>query len=135
VGLAIPLLSFAAACGPRIPHWKAKPSSAHHAAALRRPRREPWTRHTLPRAREAERKDLTEPARLENDIILPTPTHGDIRLRCITQPDAAQAALLERLGIVLPKRMRLTELDLAAEARRRLSFGATAPKMECRLFG
>jgi hypothetical protein len=32
-------------------------------------------------------------------------------LRCVTQPDAAQTALLDRLGIVLPKRMRLTELD------------------------
>ena len=34
---------------------------------------------------------------------LPTATHGEIRLRCVTQPDAAQAALLDRLGIVLPK--------------------------------
>ena len=30
----------------------------------------------------------------------------------LTQADAAQAALLDRLGIVLPKRMRLSELDL-----------------------
>ena len=42
-----------------------------------------------------------------HDVVLPTATHGQIRLRCITQPDAAQAALLDRLGIVLPKRMRL----------------------------
>jgi hypothetical protein len=41
--------------------------------------------------------------------VLPTVTHGQIRLRCVTQPDAAQAALLDRLGIVLPKRMRLSE--------------------------
>jgi hypothetical protein len=33
-------------------------------------------------------------------------------LRCVTQPDAAQAALLDRLGIVLPKRMRLAEHEL-----------------------
>jgi hypothetical protein len=26
-------------------------------------------------------------------------------LRCVTQPDAAQAALLDRLGIILPKRL------------------------------
>jgi hypothetical protein len=32
----------------------------------------------------------------------------------VTQPDPAQAALLNRLGIVLPKRMRLTEQDLPA---------------------
>jgi hypothetical protein len=53
---------------------------------------------------------LEELARIQaNDVILPTATHGEIRLRCITQPDAAQAALLDR--IALPKRMRLKELD------------------------
>ena len=45
--------------------------------------------------------------RWSHDVVLPTATHGQIRLRCITQPDAAQAALLDRLDIVLPKRMRL----------------------------
>jgi hypothetical protein len=40
---------------------------------------------------------------------LPTSTHGEIRLRCIAQPDAAQAALLDRLGLNLPKRMRLPD--------------------------
>ncbi|MGH8702478.1 MAG: IS1634 family transposase [Burkholderiales bacterium] len=60
---------------------------------------------------------LEELARIQShDVILPTPTHGDIRLRCITQPDPAQGALLERLGIVLPKRMRLSELELPALA-------------------
>jgi transposase len=60
---------------------------------------------------------LEELARIQShDVVLPTPAHGDIRLRCITQPDAAQAMLLDRLGIVLTKRMRLTELDLPAEA-------------------
>ena len=53
---------------------------------------------------------LEELARIQShDIVLPTATHGPIRLRCITQPDAAQAALLDRLGIVLPKRMRLEQ--------------------------
>jgi hypothetical protein len=40
-------------------------------------------------------------------------------LRCVTQPDIAQAALLDRLGIILPKRMRLAEHEaptLAATA-------------------
>lgn len=60
---------------------------------------------------------LEEIARIQShDVILPTATHGEIRLRCITQPDAAQAALLERLGIVLPKRMRLNETDMPAMA-------------------
>jgi transposase len=60
---------------------------------------------------------LDELARIQsNDVILPTPTHGNIRLRCITQPDAAQAALLDRLGIVLPKRMRPGEIQQPATA-------------------
>lgn len=58
---------------------------------------------------------LEEFARISaHDVILPTHTHGEIRLRCIAQPDAAQAALLDRLGIVLPKRIRLPEI--AAES-------------------
>jgi len=62
---------------------------------------------------------LEELARIQaHDVILPTHTHGDIRLRCITQPDAAQAALLDRLGIVLPKRIRLPEIAIAAPAER-----------------
>jgi transposase len=61
----------------------------------------------------APRTILEEIARIQsNDVILPTQVHGEIRLRCVTQPDAAQAALLERLGIVLPKRLRLSEIDL-----------------------
>ncbi|MBV9695892.1 MAG: IS1634 family transposase [Gammaproteobacteria bacterium] len=57
---------------------------------------------------------LDELARIQShDVILPTTTHGEIRLRCIAQPDAAQAALLDRLGIVLPKRMRADDLNVA----------------------
>jgi len=56
-------------------------------------------------------------ARIQShDVVLPTTTHGQIRLRCVTQPDTAQAALLDRLGIVLPKRMRFTEHELPALA-------------------
>jgi transposase len=55
---------------------------------------------------------LEELTRIQShDVVLPTATHGVIRLRCVTQPDPAQAALLDRLGIVLPKRMRLAERD------------------------
>jgi len=38
--------------------------------------------------------------------------------RVLAQPEAAQAALLDRLGIVLPKRIRVPEiaLDLAERA-------------------
>jgi transposase len=65
----------------------------------------------------APRTVLEELARIQShDVVLPTATHGQIRLRCVTQPDAAQAALLDRLGIVLPKRMRLAEAELPALA-------------------
>ena len=63
---------------------------------------------------------IEELARIQShDVVLPTTTHGEIRLRCVTQPDPAQAALLDRLGLVLPKRMRLAEYEaprLAATA-------------------
>src|SRR6478672_4659233 len=50
---------------------------------------------------------LEELARIQShDVVLPIATHGEIRLRCVTQPDPAQAALLDRLGLALPKRMR-----------------------------
>jgi transposase len=53
---------------------------------------------------------LEELARIQShDVVLPTATHREIRLRWVTQPDLAQAALLDRLGIILPKRMRLPE--------------------------
>ena len=63
---------------------------------------------------------LEELARIQShDVVLPTATHGQIRLRCVTQPDPTQAALLDRLGIILPKRMRPAEhqpLSLPASA-------------------
>jgi transposase len=56
---------------------------------------------------------LEELARIQShDVVLPTAAHGEIRLRCVAQPDGAQAALLDRLGIVLPKRMRAPEQEL-----------------------
>ena len=58
---------------------------------------------------------LEELKRIQSqDVVLPTAAHGQICLRCVTQPDSAQAALLNRLGIVLPKRMRLAEQYLPA---------------------
>lgn len=58
---------------------------------------------------------LEELKRIQSqDVVLPTAAHGQIRLRCVTQPDPAQTALLNRLGIVLPKRMRLAEQHLPA---------------------
>ncbi|MGH8865310.1 MAG: IS1634 family transposase [Burkholderiales bacterium] len=60
---------------------------------------------------------LEELARIQShDVVLPTASHGQIRLRCVTQPDPDQAALLDRLGVVLPKRMRLAEHEFPALA-------------------
>jgi len=58
---------------------------------------------------------LEEFARIQShDVILPLQAQGEVRLRCVTQPDAAQAVLLERLGMVLPKRLRMPDIDLPA---------------------
>lgn len=50
------------------------------------------------------------------DVVLPAKSRDGvsrmIRLRCVTEPDAAQAALLNRLGVPLPRRLRrLDEID------------------------
>lgn len=43
------------------------------------------------------------------DAVLPTTAGEEIRLRCIVQPENTQKAILDRLGIALPKRMRMPE--------------------------
>ncbi len=53
-----------------------------------------------------------------HDVILPTQELGDVRLHCVTQSDPAQAALLDRLGVVLPKRIRLPEVTIELHADR-----------------
>ncbi len=50
---------------------------------------------------------------------------GQICLRSVTQPDPAQAALLDRLGIVLPKRMRARQKPVPTLARHRLNPNTT----------
>lgn len=65
----------------------------------------------------APRTVLEELARIQShDVVLPTATHGSLRLRCVAQPDAAQATLLDRLGLVLPKRMRFDAQEIPALA-------------------
>jgi len=39
------------------------------------------------------------------DVVLPTSTGRDVRIRCVTTPDEAQRILLGRLGVQLPTRM------------------------------
>jgi transposase len=51
---------------------------------------------------------LDELRRIQStDIVLPTEDGRDLRLRCVVRPDAAQAALLDRLGLDLPERLRI----------------------------
>lgn len=61
---------------------------------------------------DAPRALLDELAKIRSgDVVLPTKTpageHGPVvRLRCVTEPDASQKILLNRLGIRLPRRLR-----------------------------
>lgn len=41
------------------------------------------------------------------DVVLPTTEGHELRLRCVVRPDPAQAALLDRLGLELPQRLRI----------------------------
>lgn len=42
------------------------------------------------------------------DVVLPRMDGGEVRLRCVVRPDRAQALLLDRLGVDLPQRLRVT---------------------------
>lgn len=56
---------------------------------------------------------LDELARLQSaDIVLPTADAPprELRIRCVVRPDKAQAHLLDRLGLRLPERLRLSTL-------------------------
>jgi len=41
------------------------------------------------------------------DVVLPAEDGRELRLRCVVRPDAAQAALLDHLGLDLPQRLRV----------------------------
>ena len=41
------------------------------------------------------------------DVVLPLESGKELRLRCVVQPDTAQRILLHRLGLRLPKRLRI----------------------------
>ena len=54
------------------------------------------------------RSILEELARIQStDVVLPLSedSQREIRLRCVVRPDKAQAALLDRLGLILPERL------------------------------
>jgi transposase len=72
---------------------------------------------------EAPRTVIEDLAKIKSgDVVLPTVTRRGqpsrtIRLRCVTEPDAAQRVLLSRLGLRLPRRLRrLTDSSSALEA-------------------
>ena len=53
---------------------------------------------------------LDELGRIQStDVVLPTADDAarELRLRCVVRPDRAQAALLDRLGLRLPERLRM----------------------------
>lgn len=51
---------------------------------------------------------LAELHRIQSaDVILPTTDGRELRLRCVVRPDPTQAALLDRLGLELPQRLRI----------------------------
>ena len=57
------------------------------------------------------RKVLEEIGRIQVvDVVLPTRCGREIRRRCVMRPTAHQAILLDRLGLRLPERMRMTEM-------------------------
>ena len=54
---------------------------------------------------------LSELKRISSvDVVLPLEENREMRLRCVVRPNRAQAALLDRLGLELPKRLRLPTL-------------------------
>lgn len=51
---------------------------------------------------------LAELHRIQSaDVLLPTTDGRELRLRCVVRPDPVQAALLDRLGLELPQRLRI----------------------------
>ena len=68
-----------------------------------------WMRHA--RLGDAPRTLVAELAKVKSgDVVLPAQTSArhrrTLRLRCVTEPDAAQKVLLARLGVDLPRRLR-----------------------------
>jgi len=54
---------------------------------------------------------LEEMKRIQTvDVVLPLERGGEMRLRCVVEPDRETAVLLDRLGLHLPKRLRLPSL-------------------------
>jgi hypothetical protein len=51
---------------------------------------------------------LDELAQVQSvDVVLPTRDGTKLRVRCVVKPEAAQAMLIERLGLDLPRRLQI----------------------------
>lgn len=48
------------------------------------------------------------------DVILPTTDGVDLKLRCVVKPDASKQALLERLGMEIPMRLKMPKAAIEA---------------------
>ncbi len=56
---------------------------------------------------------IEEMARIQNvDVVLPLENGRDMRLRCVVKPEKETQVLLDRLGLRLPKRLKVPEVDL-----------------------
>ncbi len=56
-------------------------------------------------------ESLEELKRIQSvDVVLPLSDGSELRLRCVVRPDEAQAELLDRLGLRLPRRLRKPEM-------------------------
>jgi hypothetical protein len=64
---------------------------------------------------DARRTQIEELAKIKsNHVLLPAEPRGGrpartVQMRCVTEPDAAQEDLLQRVGIDLPRRLRRRE--------------------------
>jgi hypothetical protein len=61
---------------------------------------------------------VEELARIQvHDVVLPTAERQprELHVRCVVRPDKAQAALLDRLGLRLPERIRIAPVTIPAE--------------------
>jgi len=69
---------------------------------------EQWTRRA--ELGDIPRTVLDELAQIQSvDVVLPTTNGRTLRVRCVVKPERAQAMLLERLGLELPRRLRMRD--------------------------
>ena len=76
---------------------------------------EQWTRRAG--LGDTSRTVLDELAQVQSvDVVLPTTDGRTLRVRCVVKPERPQAMLLERLGLELPRRLRMRGPVMAAGA-------------------